>query len=132
MLPPATPTIAWQTSTFTCRPGLLATTSISLEASSSPANSSYWGGALGDTDIDLFRAPAGNSHRLRTSLLDRKHHGDLRTPLLLRRVRFAGSIPARQAELLDRADRNSDRRFRGHGVVFGDFRRSGREQPRVP
>ena len=57
---------------------------------------------------------------------------DLRAPLLLRRLRFAGALPAGAPEFLDRADRNADRNFRRHGLVSRHLWRSSCRSHRLP
>src|SRR6266568_5075149 len=73
-----------------------------------------------------------NPHRLRAPLLGRQHYGNLRAPLLLRRVRLPRQLSPRKAEFPHRADWHPRRNLRRHGLVSRDFRRRHRRPPRFP
>src|SRR5207302_836229 len=73
-----------------------------------------------------------NTHRLRPSLLGRQHHGNLRAPLLLRRIRLTRQLSPRKAEFPHRADWHARRNLWRHGLVPRDFRRRDRRPPRIP
>src|SRR5437899_6861029 len=80
---------------------------------------------------ELYSASRRNPHRLRASLLGRQHHGNLRAPLLLRRVRFPRQLSPRKAEFPDRADRHARRHLWRDGLVSRDFRWRDRRPPRL-
>src|SRR5437660_998851 len=73
-----------------------------------------------------------NTHRLRPSLLGRQHHGNLRAPLLLRRIRLTRQLSPRKAEFPHRADWHARRHLWRHGLVPRAFRRRDRRPPRIP
>src|SRR5439155_22342729 len=81
---------------------------------------------------ELYPKARRNPRWLRASLLGRQHHGDLRAPLLLWRVRFPRQLSARKAGFSHRADRHARRNLWRHGLVSRDFRRSDRRPPRIP
>src|SRR5437899_5548574 len=56
---------------------------------------------------ELYPKARRNPRWLRASLLGRQHHGDLRAPLLLWRVRFPRQLSARKAGFSHRADRHA-------------------------
>src|SRR6266478_3998491 len=74
----------------------------------------------------------GDTDRLRAPFLGRQHHGNLRAPILLRRLRLPRQLSSRKAEFPHRANRHAHWNLRRHGLVPGHLRRRHRRPPRFP
>src|ERR1039458_7838276 len=81
--------------------------------------------------LDPFRTLRRDPHRLRTTLLGREHHRDLRTSFLLWGFCFSCPVSAGEAEFLDLANWDSDGLVRWHGMVSRHLRGSRRRPPRL-
>src|SRR5216683_3256783 len=56
-----------------------------------------------------------DTNRLRAPLLGRQHHGNLRAPILLRRLRLPRQLSTRKVKFPHRANRHAHRNLRRHG-----------------